>query len=507
MNDHFSDDDMSPEEESQTPPFFTWGLIFLHALAFLLMLLDGASAMLVSSEDLIRFGAVSAVDIWRGEVWRLFTGIALHGAIWHLGFNMWVLWQIGPLVERFLGVFRSLLLYIVVGAVSFAASILWHPGLTVGASGAIFGLVGSLFAVAWLLRIGQLGKVLWRALVPFVAVNLGIGFLLPFVDMTAHAFGLLFGALLGFGLVTDRLPILASAQEPLHNIVGQMRRTEKWGWISLVASVIITAVLLPVSVHPWFSPRYHTMLGFADLRDGNQNGAQTHLQEAERYAPDDADVLLLHGRLLYQPINQPADDDQDEKNGDQQKSLAFIDAALRKYADADEDPWMTVMRLTQGTGDVFLFVDPLLSDAICSLIVEPIPETPPSTAHLEPANPYHLHDLSISYNECAWLWLKTDHQKIRKPELALHTARRAVEIVLARNDFDAAIFHTYAEALLQNNQIEEALVWIQKILYSSEKNAFFEKEYARMNGIHQANIHKNAPKIIPTPIPPPAPTP
>src|SRR5690606_19909054 len=175
------------------PPIATWALVGSCITTFLATLAGGGGLFLTSPEVLSEVGAVVALRVWQGEIWRLVSGLFVHAAVWHLGLNLWVLWQVGRLLEPILGTARFLLVYLVSGVVGFSASLLWHPGLSVGASGAIFGAVGGLLALAAVTKDSPLGKHLARALAPFVVVTLVIGFFLPFVDNTAHVGGLVAG--------------------------------------------------------------------------------------------------------------------------------------------------------------------------------------------------------------------------------------------------------------------------------------------------------------------------
>jgi rhomboid protease GluP len=135
----------------------------------------------------------------------------VHGGILHIGFNMWAFWNLGRLAERVFGRWTYLLVYLATGLGSSVSSLFVHPvEVSVGASGAIFGVAGALITA---LKLGKLGipaqnlKAIIRSLILFAFYNLAFGAAVPFIDNAAHVggflFGLLAGALLSKSLTAD----------------------------------------------------------------------------------------------------------------------------------------------------------------------------------------------------------------------------------------------------------------------------------------------------------------
>ena len=157
------------------------------------MLLGGG----VSTSTLTAMGAlVPARVALAHEYWRLFTSMFLHANLFHVALNMWALWVIGSFLERIMGPVRFLLLYLVSGL---AGSVLvlvagpeWVP--TVGASGAIFGVFGALFAWALLSR-GRdfVADQLVRQMGILLVLNLVMTFAWGSISWQAHIGGLLGG--------------------------------------------------------------------------------------------------------------------------------------------------------------------------------------------------------------------------------------------------------------------------------------------------------------------------
>jgi membrane associated rhomboid family serine protease len=143
----------------------------------------------------IRGGRLVGVD--EGEWWRMITGGFLHAGLAHLAFNMFALWSIGQLLERVLGPWRFAALYgssLLAG--SFGALLVQPRALTVGASGAVFGLFGALlvFQLSRGIPIRETGLGL------ILAINLGFTFLVPGISIGGHLGGLAGGFVAGVGL-------------------------------------------------------------------------------------------------------------------------------------------------------------------------------------------------------------------------------------------------------------------------------------------------------------------
>jgi membrane associated rhomboid family serine protease len=160
-----------------------------------------------------------------GAYWQLATEMFTHVEIWHLGFNMLALWVLGPQLELALGRARFLGLYLLSGLVG-SATIYWlsNPnGLTVGASGAIFGLLGALLVVAY--KVG--GNV--QSLLGWAAFNFFITFTVPNISWQGHLGGFVGGAVIAAILV----------------YAPRSRRTQLQ-WLGLAAVAVLTVVAVLV---------------------------------------------------------------------------------------------------------------------------------------------------------------------------------------------------------------------------------------------------------------------
>lgn len=167
-------------------------LIFLCVAIFVAMYIWGNG-----SEDiytLIKFGANYQPLVKAGEVWRLVSAMFLHIGIIHLICNMYSLWVIGRQLETFLGKFKFIIVYLGSGILGSLLSVTLHSSVSAGASGAIFGLLGSLLYFGYHYRL-YLGSVMKTQVIPIIILNLLIGFTLSGIDNYAHIGGLIGGYL------------------------------------------------------------------------------------------------------------------------------------------------------------------------------------------------------------------------------------------------------------------------------------------------------------------------
>ena len=171
-------------------------LIALNVLVFLANLAQGSSFSRTSGSLFEKGALFIRVPFYPGgladgEWWRLLTAAFLHGSIIHLGFNMFVLWFIGAPVEQAIGRGRFLALYIVSGLAGSAGALLFDPyAVTVGASGAIFGILGAALVLEW-----QRNLVLGGQALGLIVVNLVLTFAIPNISIGGHLGGLAGGAL------------------------------------------------------------------------------------------------------------------------------------------------------------------------------------------------------------------------------------------------------------------------------------------------------------------------
>jgi len=141
--------------------------------------------------------------IHAGEYWRLLTAAFLHADVFHLMVNMYALSILGRQVETFLGKGKFLLIYLGSALTGSLMSISITNSLSVGASGAIFGMLGCLAYFGYHYRL-YLGDALRGQIIPVILINLAIGFMIPLIDNAAHIGGLIGGAFIAMALGLGR---------------------------------------------------------------------------------------------------------------------------------------------------------------------------------------------------------------------------------------------------------------------------------------------------------------
>jgi rhomboid protease GluP len=177
----------------------------------------------ISAGVMLRLGGKFGPLMYAGQWWRLITAMFLHASLLHIGFNLWCLFDLGPEVEILFGTQKFLVMYLATGVLGFVASLWWNPWtLSIGASGAILGLIGVLIGTSF--HHGSLGKdyrsTLWRWVIYIFIFGLFFS-----VDNAAHLGGLISGLALGY---------LIPSGEPATRAEQQL-----WDGLSIVSVLLI----------------------------------------------------------------------------------------------------------------------------------------------------------------------------------------------------------------------------------------------------------------------------
>jgi membrane associated rhomboid family serine protease len=203
--------------------------VAVFAIGVLLGLVNGPAgamqALVGGSEPLFQPFAMWGPGVAAGEWWRLLTSGFLHAGVLHIGLNMWALMLFGTEVERLIGRWRYLALYLLCVVGGSVGVLLLAPGVpSVGASGAVFGLFGAL--VFFFRRLNRSP----RPLITLIAINFAIGFVIHFISWQAHLGGLITGAITG--------ALLAYAP------AGKNRTAYQVAGLLTVAALLLAGVLL-----------------------------------------------------------------------------------------------------------------------------------------------------------------------------------------------------------------------------------------------------------------------
>ena len=205
-----------PQIRIQMPDKKPLVVYIIMGITILVYLLQIAGESIFGYDLVSIFGMKINEYIYAGEYWRFITPVFLHGSLTHIAFNMYALYALGPQLERFYGSWQFLLLYFASGFGGVVASFALTENPSVGASTAIFGLLGAYGVFSYLNQktFGERAKRSLRSVVQVAVVNLLIG-LTPGIDNWGHMGGLAAGVIVAwfggpvFKLVGDMFSLKA----------------------------------------------------------------------------------------------------------------------------------------------------------------------------------------------------------------------------------------------------------------------------------------------------------
>lgn len=299
-----------------------------NVAVFLAMVLAfGASTLSgPAGPELVRVGANFGPYTVSGQWWRLLTCLFVHAGLLHIAFNMWCLWDLGRLAESLYGHWTFAALYLICGLSASLGSILWNPSvLSVGASGAIFGIVGALIASFYLgefsLPRAALGGTL-RSLLIFTGYNLFFGAVIARTDNAAHIGGLVMGLILGALIarfapgrddVMRRIAVLLAGVAIVAGTVLWLQHARAYmvhaqngvGFLNAGKSdQAIAELRKTVAQRPDFAPG-HAALARAYISKHDYDNAATEMKRVIGLRPHDESGYYELG-LIYMEQKQPA---------------------------------------------------------------------------------------------------------------------------------------------------------------------------------------------------------
>jgi rhomboid protease GluP len=243
---------------------------------FIAMALASGPSLDFAGQVMVHFGANYGPYTLTGQWWRLVTYMFLHGSLMHIGFNMWCLWDLGQLCESLYGRWTYAAIYLITGVAGGLASVGWNPMvLSVGASGAIFGLAGALIASFYLGEFSLSGISIQgtlRSLLIFAVFNLFLGGFFGGIDNACHIGGLVSGLILG-ALIAVVAPQLDAP----------VRR------ISVLILVALAVAVCGFGVQRWRGTQIH-MMRLAEAAETNPEHALSELQAIAKQQPNSPDV-------------------------------------------------------------------------------------------------------------------------------------------------------------------------------------------------------------------------
>lgn len=173
----------------------TSGLMIINIIVFIMMTLSGGSENI---ENLIRFGANSKILVAEGEWWRLFTASFIHIGFFHILFNMYFFYSLGPVFERLFGSMNFLIIYLIAGIFGNLLSFAFGSPYTVsaGASTSLYGMLGLAIGLMATYRDDEIIRSFGASFISVVVINVIYSLLAPGVGIYGHLGGFVAGFLL-----------------------------------------------------------------------------------------------------------------------------------------------------------------------------------------------------------------------------------------------------------------------------------------------------------------------
>jgi rhomboid protease GluP len=230
----------------------------------------------LSTQTLVTYGAKYNYKIVDGEYWRLFTTMFLHANLPHLLFNMMALNIFSRDLEVIFGKKKFLAIYFLAGFMGSFGSFVFNDNVAVGASGAIFGLLG---ANLYLFTINPEAykKIYGSDILVLIAINLAYGFMTPQIDNAAHLCGLIGGYFASWALGMSNEHLNAKKRLPFQ--------------ASLIASFLAFFLLaVPQYQNSW---RYDLQKGIEYLNSGQLSVARSYLSQGQIKNPAVSDFTTL----------------------------------------------------------------------------------------------------------------------------------------------------------------------------------------------------------------------
>lgn len=270
------------------PFFISYILIGINVFLFVLMVFyqPGFSTEL-SIDTLVTFGAKYNMKIADGEYFRLLTAMFLHANLMHIVFNSLALRALGRDVEVFFGKAKFLIIYFVAGIIGSLGSYMFNDAIGVGASGAIFGLLG---ANLYLMTINPTlyKKIYGNDMLVLLGINLVYGLMNPSIDNVAHLAGMIGGYLAAWSVgIKQQNPFKAK------HMIAQA--------VTIILIVVSVAWGIPNYKNNW---KYDYHKGYELISEQNLIGAKAQFEKGLEKAPDNENLHYILDRVNEALANQ-----------------------------------------------------------------------------------------------------------------------------------------------------------------------------------------------------------
>lgn len=259
-------------------------LIAANLVMFLLTeLIDFFFTRYISTSALILLSAKVNALIALGEYWRLLSAMFLHANFLHVTFNMLALHIIGRDIERFYGKKKFLAIYFISGLVGSGFSYLFISGVSVGASGAIFGLMG---ANLYLYKVNPnvYKRIYGTDFIMLIGINLLIGFIGPNIDIAGHIGGLIAGFTTAWALGLT------------HESSTDVKRIP-------FQAITLLLLIIPIvfgTLNQTSTPNLYLSGAYYYYSTGNETKALATVDKGLKKFPDNTDLQSLQSQLNAQ---------------------------------------------------------------------------------------------------------------------------------------------------------------------------------------------------------------
>lgn len=418
-----------------------------------------------STEVLLDFGGAYRPLFQQGQYWRLVMPIFLHIGWLHILLNMYALYILGPMLERVYGYGRFALIYIGAGMASSYLSMRMSPDISVGASGAIFGVAGAMLVTGFLHH--EVVPHHWRrAFGKILLVAIALEFLvdrfIPQIDSWGHLGGLMGGMVLA-GLIPP--------PQPAHFAPDEKKPTQAWVWIP----VIIVSLSMGSEIRYYHGTRevIRLLQEGVKLRAAHKDDqALEKFSRAEALDPGDQRPHEALGSL-YLSQNRDADAvrefEQARKLSPDSPAaeIGLAMAYLRQGQTAKAQQLLSeVARKQMSTAEGQAQVADLLAQhKQYALAIQHYQ----AALKLKP-------DFAVAHNNLAWLYATCDDPQFRNPQEALAQARQAVELSHWK---EPTFIDTLAEAFFANGEYTQAVQTQTKALALDPNNQEYKDHMAR----------------------------
>lgn len=249
------------------------GLIAINVIVFLLAFLIDPS---FSTKTIVSFGAKVNYLITDGQWFRFITPIFLHLNFYHLGFNCLAIYILGRDMERIFGWKKMLGIYFPSGYFGSLLSFIFNESISAGASGAVFGLLGSHIFLYFTFK-ERYKKIYGNSFLVLIGINLAFGFIHPNIDNFGHIGGLIGGVLMSY---------------TLHVKNHQLASIRKIIALILIPIIVIFSGFFAIQAYD-NTPEYHIYKGLTLIQTENYNKAEEAIAMGKEIYPQYQDFNIL----------------------------------------------------------------------------------------------------------------------------------------------------------------------------------------------------------------------